>query len=87
MLSLLETTYQRSCDLRKKSLKTLSSTSLRYRSSFSENSNVPTSEGKVLMETYFKKTFHSYPSSLSNQGQNALKFNYVREPYLKSEIL
>jgi hypothetical protein len=24
------------------------------RVSFSENSNVPTSEGKVLMETYFK---------------------------------
>jgi DNA polymerase I-like protein with 3'-5' exonuclease and polymerase domains len=48
--------------------------------SFSENSNVPTSEGKVLMETYFK-TFPQLSEFFKQSGQNALKFNYVREPY------
>jgi hypothetical protein len=47
--------------------------------SFSENSTA-TSERQVLMETYFK-TFHSYPSSLSNPRCRMHKFNYVREPY------
>jgi DNA polymerase I-like protein with 3'-5' exonuclease and polymerase domains len=68
-------------DLRKKS-KNLSF-SLLYGTgvvSFSENSNVPTSEGKVLMETYFK-TFPQLSEFFKQSGQNALKFNYVREPY------
>jgi hypothetical protein len=39
-------------DLKKS--KTFRLSTLRYQSFFSENSNVPTSEGKVLMETYFK---------------------------------
>jgi DNA polymerase I-like protein with 3'-5' exonuclease and polymerase domains len=48
--------------------------------SFSENSNVPTSEGKVLMETYFKTQLSEF---FKQSGQNALKFNYVREPYFE----
>jgi hypothetical protein len=66
-------------DLRK-SLKPFVLSTLRYRVvSFSENSNVPTSEGKV-METYFK-TFPQLSEFFKQSGQNALKFNYVREPY------
>jgi hypothetical protein len=38
--------------------------------SFSENSNVPTSEGKVLMETYFK-TFPQLSEFFKQSGQNA----------------
>jgi DNA polymerase I-like protein with 3'-5' exonuclease and polymerase domains len=38
------------------------------------------------METYFK-TFPQLSEFLSNQGQNALKFNYVRALFWKSEIL
>jgi hypothetical protein len=62
-----KTTYKEAADLKKS--KNLSLSTLRYRVvSFSENSNVPTSEGKALMETYFKHS-HSYPSSLSNQDR------------------
>jgi DNA polymerase I-like protein with 3'-5' exonuclease and polymerase domains len=68
-------------DLRKKS-KNLSF-SLLYGTgvvAFSENSNVPTAEGKILMDTYFK-TFPELAAFFQQSGQNALKFNYVREPY------
>lgn len=47
---------------------------------FSENSNVTTAEGKILMDTYFK-TFPELADFFKQSGQNALKFNYVREPY------
>jgi hypothetical protein len=83
VLSLLENHLLRAADLRKKS-KTFVLSTLRYRVVSCENSNVPTSEGKVLMKHF--KTFHSYPSSLSNQDRMH-KFNYVRALFWKSEIL
>jgi DNA polymerase I-like protein with 3'-5' exonuclease and polymerase domains len=46
--------------------------------------NVPTSEGKVLMETYFK-TFPELAAFFNNQGKT-LKFNYVREPYFEESV-
>lgn len=48
--------------------------------SFSENSNVTTQEGKVLMDTYYK-TFPELAAFFKQSGENALKFNYVREPH------
>jgi DNA polymerase I-like protein with 3'-5' exonuclease and polymerase domains len=38
------------------------------------------------METYFK-TFPQLSEFFKQSGQNALKFNYVRALFLKSEIL
>lgn len=47
---------------------------------FSENSGIPTSEGKVLMDTYYK-TFPELAAFFKKSGEDALKFNYIREPY------
>jgi DNA polymerase I-like protein with 3'-5' exonuclease and polymerase domains len=47
---------------------------------FSENSGIPTSEGKVLMATYFA-TFPELASFFKQSGQDALTYNYIREPY------
>ena len=47
---------------------------------FSENSNVTTQEGKILMDTYYK-TFPELAAFFKQSGENALKYNYVREPY------
>lgn len=47
---------------------------------FSENSNIPTAEGKVLMDMYYA-TFPELAKFFKQSGENALKFNYVREPH------
>lgn len=48
--------------------------------SFSENSNVTTQEGKILMDTYYK-TFPELAAFFKQSGESALKYNYVREPH------
>jgi DNA polymerase I-like protein with 3'-5' exonuclease and polymerase domains len=76
VLSLLENHLLKKLQTLEKS-KTFRSLYFTVLVSFSENSNVPTSEGKVLMETYFK-TFPQLSEFFKQSGQNALKFNYVR---------
>jgi hypothetical protein len=82
VLSLLENHLLKKLQTLEKSLKPFVLSTLRYRVVSKENSNVPTSEGKVLMETYFK-TFPQLSEFFKQSGQNALKFNYVREPYFE----
>ena len=48
--------------------------------SFSENSNLPVAEGKILMAKYYE-TFPELAAFFKQSGENALKFNYVREPH------
>lgn len=47
---------------------------------FSENSGIATKEGKVLMDTYYN-TFPELAAFFKKSGEDALKFNYIREPY------
>lgn len=47
---------------------------------FSENSNISVSEGKALMERYYK-TFPELAAFFKQSGEDALKFNYIREPH------
>jgi DNA polymerase-1 len=49
---------------------------------FSENSNVTVTEGKVLMEKYYA-TFPELAAFFKRSGEDALSFNYVREPHFK----
>lgn len=47
---------------------------------FSENSNMPVSEGKILMDQYYK-TFPELAAFFKKSGEDALKFNFIREPH------
>lgn len=47
---------------------------------FSENSGIPSSEGKILMDKYYN-TFPQLAKFFKQSGENALTYNYVREPY------
>jgi len=48
--------------------------------SFSENSGITTAEGKILMEKYYN-TFPELAAFFKKSGEDALKFNYIREPH------
>jgi DNA polymerase I-like protein with 3'-5' exonuclease and polymerase domains len=50
--------------------------------SFSENSGIKTSEGKLLMDKYYA-TFPELSAFFKDSGEFALKNNYIREPHFK----
>jgi DNA polymerase-1 len=50
--------------------------------SFSENSGIRVSEGRVLMDTYYD-TFPKLAKFFKDSGEFALKKNYIREPHFK----
>jgi DNA polymerase I-like protein with 3'-5' exonuclease and polymerase domains len=48
--------------------------------SFSENCGITVNEGKILMKKYYD-TFPQLADFFTKSGEEALKFNYVREPH------
>jgi len=47
---------------------------------FSENSGIPTAEGKILMAKYYE-TFPQLAAFFKQSGEDALTYNYIREPH------
>lgn len=48
--------------------------------SFSENSGITTAEGKILMAKYYN-TFPELAAFFKKSGEDALTYNYIREPH------